>query len=227
MSLSTEIVTVLLPLLTKAGEAIAGKLGNAAWESAEKIYSALKSRFDEHPNNYYADSFRQFEEAPEDWQETFQVVLAKFLKEDEGFAQTLQELLKDSGHKSTGPTFITDVSGNARVGQIVNAETIEGLITSHQQVQSPQYQAEPMLVDKLSDNFNLLRRNLAERFNIEELASIAYDLGIDPESLPAQTKGQMILGLVDTCRRKGCIPQIVQICGQLRPHVTRWHDQNI
>ncbi len=226
MSLAIEVVAILLPFLTKTGEAVAEKVGDAAWETAEKIYRSLKSRFETHPNTFYPTSFQQFEEDPGAWRETFQATLTKFLQEDDEFTQTLRQLLEENGYKETGSTFFTNVSGNASVGQIVNAETYKGTTTFTQQTSTHQPSSESLPATDLPDDFGVLRQNLATYFNTEEITNLCYDLKIDPQSLPVRTKGEMVLGLVDYCRRYGRIPQLIAKCRQLRPNVDTWGEQN-
>ena len=216
MSVAVDAVTLLLPFLTKRGEVVADKVGEAAWQTAEKVYQSLKSRFDEHPNSYYASSLQQFEEAPEEWQEAFQGILAKFLKEDPAFAQTFQELLKENGRFSS--TFSTNVFGGS-VGQIINAEKIEGSISN--QPAAPQ----PSPAIDLAYDDSLLRQSIADGFNKEELTTLAYEMKLNPQSFPDRTLPEMITSLVDYCRRHGRIPELIQKCCQRRSHLAICREQ--
>lgn len=67
-----------------------------------------------------------------------------------------------------------------------------------------------------------LRQNLAKHFNIDELRTLCFDLGIEHENLP-ETKDGMARELVAYCERTGKIPELVAQCRTLRPNVS-WEE---
>lgn len=111
--IATTAVGFLGPYLSKAGEAIAKKIG-------EDIYHVLKARFSKKPSAQ--EALADLEKAPSDtdFQAVLRVQLKKLLLEDEAFAEQLQHLLDDAGKTEVGATMIRIIAGdNAKVfGQV-------------------------------------------------------------------------------------------------------------
>lgn len=63
-----------------------------------------------------------------------------------------------------------------------------------------------------------LRQNLAKYFNLGELRTLCFDLGISYEDLP-QTRAEMAMGIVEYCERQVCLDELVSECQRLRPRV--------
>jgi len=68
-----------------------------------------------------------------------------------------------------------------------------------------------------------LRRVLADRFNESELRTLCFDLGIESENLPGDTREALARELVAYCVRHGQIPKLVEVGRQLRPDIS-WED---
>jgi hypothetical protein len=66
-----------------------------------------------------------------------------------------------------------------------------------------------------------LRRTLAARFDMSELRVLCFDVGIDHENLPGETKADIARELVAYCIRHGRISKLVETGRQLRPDI-RW-----
>jgi len=64
-----------------------------------------------------------------------------------------------------------------------------------------------------------LHQNLAAHFGDEELRSLCFDLGVDYANLPAEGKDGKARELVAYCERRGRIPELVEMCRNLRPNV--------
>ena len=64
-----------------------------------------------------------------------------------------------------------------------------------------------------------LRQKVAEHFNLDELRSLCFDLGIDYENFPA-TKEGMTREIVMYCQRHGQISLLLEHCRRLRPEVS-------
>ena len=65
-----------------------------------------------------------------------------------------------------------------------------------------------------------LRRNLVECFNLDELRTLCFDMGIKYENLLAFTLDGMARELVDYCKRAGKIRELVAKCRELRPNIS-------
>ena len=48
-----------------------------------------------------------------------------------------------------------------------------------------------------------LRKFLEERFTLDELATLAFDLGVDHQTLPQATTAQLSMALIDYFERRG------------------------
>lgn len=54
-------------------------------------------------------------------------------------------------------------------------------------------------------------------FSREEIDGLAFDMGIDPESLGGETKAARARELVTTARHQGKLEQLLEMCRELRP----------
>jgi hypothetical protein len=63
-----------------------------------------------------------------------------------------------------------------------------------------------------------LRQNLVTYFDLDELRTLCFDLGIEHENLPG-TKEGMARELVRHCERHGRTAELVATCRRLRPRV--------
>jgi hypothetical protein len=64
-----------------------------------------------------------------------------------------------------------------------------------------------------------LRQLLSTYFSESELKTLVFDLGVDYEMLPGQTKGDKALELIAQFSRSGRIHELIQIASQMRPNV--------
>jgi hypothetical protein len=74
-------------------------------------------------------------------------------------------------------------------------------------------------MDKTLEYLTELRKLLAARFNTGELRTLCFDLGVDYEDLPGESKADKARELVSYCERRDCLDKLVQIGRQLRPDV--------
>ena len=68
-----------------------------------------------------------------------------------------------------------------------------------------------------------LRQLLVSHFNESELRDLCFDLGVDYEGLPGESKSDKARELVAHFERRGCVPELVGKCAQLRANV-KWSD---
>jgi len=64
-----------------------------------------------------------------------------------------------------------------------------------------------------------LRRVIDVAFNLDELKSICFELGIDHEELAGSTKSAKIQELIGFCERRGRFSDLVRQVRTLRPHM--------
>lgn len=70
-----------------------------------------------------------------------------------------------------------------------------------------------------NQDFNLLRQNLAEYFDLSELNDLCLNLGFSRENIAGQTRTDLANGLVEYCYRRNLIPALISLCQEKRPHV--------
>ena len=67
-----------------------------------------------------------------------------------------------------------------------------------------------------------LARKITETFNMEELKGLCYDLGVKYEELPPGTLSNKVRELVEYCKRREKLEELVSHCRALRP-TSSWH----
>ncbi len=78
--------------------------------------------------------------------------------------------------------------------------------------------------DDMVENWHVrLRRILVQYFSEEELQTICYDLRVDYDELPGDSKTQKAVSLIIHLTRQDKVEQLITICSQERPNVP-WDD---
>ena len=78
----------------------------------------------------------------------------------------------------------------------------------------------PPVEEELSYSPAELRQWVEERFGIEDLKVLCFDLGIEYENLPGETKSLKIVSLLTFAERKGRLPDLIAKFHQERPGAT-------
>ena len=137
IDLTTKVVAVLLPFMSKGAEEFASKVGDAAYEKAEAFLSTLKQRWS--GDKEATESLSRFEKKPERYRVVLEDILQEKLAEDHNLAVQVARLLQEMGpsleiiqHMEEG----TDIiglrakemrSGRASITQdIIKAERVTG-----------------------------------------------------------------------------------------------------
>jgi Effector-associated domain 7 len=68
-----------------------------------------------------------------------------------------------------------------------------------------------------------LRALMTGAFSLEELKALAFDLGIDAETLGGADKTGKVIELIQTCARNGRVAELVDLCRKQRPNL-KWDD---
>lgn len=120
IELATLAVGFIAPYFAKGGEAVAKKVGEAAWDKIETVYTNIKNKLAD--DAYAKKTLKRVEDEPES--ETRQAalvgVLVDTLKADPTFAETLEKLLDEGKEKVVNKTIsqTVNVSGSAKTGDI-------------------------------------------------------------------------------------------------------------
>jgi len=115
-------VAILLPLLTKAFDSAAQKVGQETRERVEAVYRAIREKFTQDDDDYAKTTLDRLGEEPanERRQAALEDLLVEKSKTDPAFAKQLADLVKDAAQHEETNQFVTQVSGNAKVGHITN-----------------------------------------------------------------------------------------------------------
>lgn len=62
-----------------------------------------------------------------------------------------------------------------------------------------------------------LAGKIESQFNIEEMSGLAFDIGLDMEAVPGETRGERARQLADAARRMGKLTELERRIGELRP----------
>lgn len=74
-----------------------------------------------------------------------------------------------------------------------------------------------------SINFKRLREQLSLLFNIDEIKTLCFDLGIEYENIPGDTLDGKTRELVNYCYKKGMLSKLLLECANSHPHIN-WND---
>ncbi len=137
IDLTTKVVAVLLPFVSKGAEEFASKVGDAAYEKAKTLLSTLKQRWS--GDKEATESLSRFEQMPERYRVVLEDILQEKLAEDHDFATQVARLLQEMEpsleiiqHMEEGKDIIglkakEMRSGRARVAQdIIKTERVVG-----------------------------------------------------------------------------------------------------
>ena len=72
---------------------------------------------------------------------------------------------------------------------------------------------------RLTEQLHPLRKALARHFNLAELNTLCFDLGIDYEELAGATKTEKVTALLDYCERHGRLPALLTHVQAERPQI--------
>ncbi len=72
---------------------------------------------------------------------------------------------------------------------------------------------------RLTEQLHPLRKALARHFNLAELNTLCFDLGIDYEELAGATKTEKVTALLDYCERHGRLPALLTHLQAERPQI--------
>lgn len=120
IDIAAAAVALLAPYARDAGAAIAQHAGDAAFDAARSLYRVVKAKLS--GSSQDARALDQLEQRPDDagTQRSLEDVLRRTVAFDPAFARQLQELVDAATSNQSLVQFMTEVYGEARVGQLVN-----------------------------------------------------------------------------------------------------------
>ena len=124
-AIAAATIAILSPYMTKAGEEVAKKAANAAWEKASEIHQAVKAKFLSNNVKSSRQLMEQYEKDPKENKSKMEAALAEVLESDPKFTEKLLELLKQAHEAGAGAVFNVTVAGG-EVGEIISIDKLEG-----------------------------------------------------------------------------------------------------
>jgi hypothetical protein len=107
---ATQVVTVLTPLFSKVGEAIATKFGEDAYAASKHLYEVVRDRFAKNDDGGRASkALQNFADDPQVYGNVFEGMLQPMLLSDPSFADAITQILH------TGPIQRIVVGVDAKV----------------------------------------------------------------------------------------------------------------
>ncbi len=93
VDLTTKVMAVLLPFVSKGVEEFATKAGDAAYEKAKALLTTLKQKWS--GDKEASENLTRFEEKPERYKTVLEDILQEKLSQDKDLASILSRLLQD------------------------------------------------------------------------------------------------------------------------------------
>lgn len=137
VDLTTKVMSVLLPFVSKGAEAFASKVGDAAYEKAQMLLTTIRQKWSE--DKEATESLVRFEEKPDRYKTVLEDILQEKLAEDKDLTSQVARLLQEMGpmleivqQMEEGKDIIglrakEMRSGRARISQEINkAEGVTG-----------------------------------------------------------------------------------------------------
>lgn len=95
IDISTKVMAVLLPFVTKGTEEFASKVGDAAYEKAKTLLTVFKQKWS--GDKEATESLALFEQKPQRYQAVLEDILQEKLAEDHDLAVQVVRLLQEMG----------------------------------------------------------------------------------------------------------------------------------
>jgi len=142
VTLAGLAIAALSPYIAKMGEEIATKVGDAAFDQAQRLYQAIHARFAKEPDGGKAS--RQLEEFKQDSDvaNTVQTKLVRMLQDDPAFAQTLAQIVQ-SGPKQNLTVRGYSSAKDTDMSNATSSGTQEALVEDHSTIEGTRQRIGP------------------------------------------------------------------------------------
>lgn len=95
IDISTKVMAVLIPFVSKGADEFASKVGDVAYEKAKTLLTALKQKWSR--DKEATESLLLFEQKPQRYQAVLEDILQEKLTEDQDLAARVVQLLQEMG----------------------------------------------------------------------------------------------------------------------------------
>jgi ApbE superfamily uncharacterized protein (UPF0280 family) len=113
-------------LIVKVLDQFAADAGKHAWSGFTKLMNLVRQKFSGDPTATTALAAAQAAPADQQRVDELTASIDKYVRDDPQFKSALAELVKEAESDPTIGEFVTEVSGNAQVGKIVNINEVKG-----------------------------------------------------------------------------------------------------
>lgn len=133
----------------------------------------------------------------------------------------------------SGTTYSANVTGGGAVargpgttavgerGVNVGGNVTGNIITGDQNTTNITYGLTPAgQAAALPPELTPLQQQMVASFNLGELQTLAFDLGIVYDDLPHNTRSELAESLIGYCHRNGRLSDLLVLCRRRRPHIT-------
>jgi hypothetical protein len=142
VTLAGLAMAALAPYIAKVGEEVATKVGDAAFDHAQRLYSAIHARFVKEPDGGKASKqLEEFKQDP-DVANTVQTKLVRMLQDDPTFAQTLTQIVQ-SGPKQNLTVRGSSSAKDTDISNATSSGTQEALVEDHSTIEGTRLRIGP------------------------------------------------------------------------------------
>jgi hypothetical protein len=113
-------------LLAKTLDQFAGEAGKGAWSGIGRLVGLIRSHFAD--DNAAEAALAQVEATPAspEGAENLAQALDRHAAEDPAFREALRAYIREAQQDPATASFVTEISGNAQVGKLVNIDRVDG-----------------------------------------------------------------------------------------------------
>lgn len=126
---ATAAMTLLAPYLAKAGENVAGKVGDAMYKQAQTLYTVIKDKFKGDQTAEKTLARVKQEPDKKTWKDAFLGVLTMKLEEDPEFANTIKQLVQEAEKLPGGDNISQEMNISGTTGDVFQIGKMEGNIS--------------------------------------------------------------------------------------------------
>ena len=113
-------------LVAKGFETVAGEAGRSAWTGMGRLLGLVRNKLRADPQGQHALASVEADPANQASVQALAEVIASHGTKDQRFHEMLRELVADAGQHPTIGRFVVQVSEQAKIGKLVNIDTVHG-----------------------------------------------------------------------------------------------------
>ena len=233
--LTASVMIILGKYALDKGTILAKEVGPQAVVKAGELFKTVLDHLRGNPNSeVIAD---EYEADPGTYAKPMEKKLDEAIQADAGLKAQLEKLLTEyeTEAKVYAPSYNASLRGSGAIAQGSGATAVgergvnvggnvTGNITTGDTHNTTNivYGVSPAggTAAALPPELAPLRQQMVQSFNLSELQTLAFDLGIVYDDLPHDTRSEFAESLITYCHRNGRLPALLTLCRNLRSHVS-------